>query len=106
MTRSFAVLLAISLLALSGCASAPKNAEPAKHYPMTGEIISVNAKDQTAQIKHGQIGDWMEPMTMDYPIKDKTEFQALRVGEKISATVDVRGTDYEITGIKEQSTKK
>jgi Cu/Ag efflux protein CusF len=45
----------------------------------------------------------MEAMTMDYPVRSKEEFARLRVGDHISATVSVHGTDYELTNIKKQS---
>ena len=31
-------------------------------------------QEQSALIKHEKIDDWMEAMTMDFPIKDKAEF--------------------------------
>ena len=34
-----------------------------------------------AAIKAGKIGDWMEAMTMEYPVKDQAEFDKLRTGE-------------------------
>jgi Cu/Ag efflux protein CusF len=41
----------------------------------------------------------MEPMTMEYPIKDKQEFNKLQVGEKIQAKILVQGTDYWIATV-------
>jgi Cu/Ag efflux protein CusF len=45
----------------------------------------------------------MEAMTMEYPVKDKTEFDKLRTGEKISATVFVQGNSYWVGGIQEDA---
>ena len=63
------------LLVLSACAS--KKAE--KRYPMQGEIMALDASAHTATIAAGKIGDWMEAMTMEYPVKPDAEFQKLRV---------------------------
>ena len=74
-----------------------------KHYPMRGEVLRLDPQGKIAAIKAGKIGDWMEAMTMEYPIKDQAEFDKLRAGEKISATVHVQGNSYWVTGIQEDT---
>jgi Cu/Ag efflux protein CusF len=97
---TFAVPLAILLVVLSGC-SKPAAPTPEKHYTLTGKVVSVNAKEQTASIDHEPIKGWMdEAMTMDYPIRSKAEFDQLHPGDRISATVNVRGLDYDLTDIR------
>ena len=61
---------------------------------MHGEIVALNPPDRTATIKHGKIGDWMEAMTMEYPIKNDVDWKKLTVGAHIDATVFVRDTSY------------
>jgi len=40
---------------------------------------------------------------MEYPIKSKSEFNTLHVGDKIEATVNVRGMgDYDLSNIQKQ----
>ena len=68
---------------------------------MHGEVLRLDADGKIAAIKAGKIGDWMEAMTMEYPVKDKAEFDKLRAGEKISATVYVQGNSYWVGGIQE-----
>ena len=58
---------------------------------------------KTAAIKAGKIGDWMEAMTMEYPVKDKREFDKLRPGEKINATVFVQGSNIWVAEIQEDT---
>ena len=84
------------LLMLAGCAS--KKAE--KRYPMQGEIMALDASAHTATIAAGKIGDWMEAMTMEYPVKPDAEFQKLHVGDKIEATVIVGDPSYYVTDIR------
>src|SRR5579875_3028303 len=47
---------------------------------------------------------FMEAMTMDYPIKSKAEFGALRPGEKIKATLNVSASndEYNLTDIHDE----
>ena len=42
---------------------------------MQGEVMALDASAHTATIAAGKIGDWMEAMTMEYPVKPDAEFQ-------------------------------
>ena len=96
MTRLTNAFLLFMLLMLAGCAEKT----PVKRYPMTGEIKALDASAHSASIAAGKIGDWMEAMTMDYPVKPDAEFQKLHVGDRIEATVVVTDPDYYVTDIK------
>jgi Cu/Ag efflux protein CusF len=103
---------AITFFLLSaGCQQAPVTStakqdakdEAVKQYPMHGEVLRLDAQGKIAAIKAGKIGDWMEAMTMEYPVKDQADFDKLRAGEKISATVFVQGNSYWVGGIQEDA---
>jgi Cu/Ag efflux protein CusF len=96
MMRLVSACLALLLLVLAGCAQ--KAAE--KRYPMQGQITALDATSHTATIAAGKIGDWMEAMTMEYPVKPDAEFQKLHVGDRIEATVVVGDPAYYVTEIK------
>ena len=96
MTRIITALLLAFALRLAGCASKP---EP-KRYPMQGEIKALDPTSKTATIAAGKVGDWMEAMTMEYPVKPDAEFQKLHVGDKIDATVVVSDPGYFVTDVK------
>jgi Cu/Ag efflux protein CusF len=83
-------------LALAGCGA--KN--QAKRYPMEGEVKALDPGAKTATIAAGKIGDWMDAMTMEYPVKPDAEFQKLHVGDHIQATVVVDGDKYYVTEVK------
>jgi protein SCO1/2 len=108
MRACFAITLT---LLLAGCRQAtltavkeePKD-EPVKQYPMHGEVLRLDAQGKIAAIKAGKNGDWMEAMTMEYPVKDKTEFDKLHAGETIDATVYVQGNNYWVGDIREGTT--
>ena len=104
--------LAITLFALlAACQHAPVTStakeeakdETVKQYAMHGEVLRLDADGKIAAIKAGKIDGWMEAMTMEYPIKDKAEFDKLRTGEKINATVYVQGNSYWVGGIQEDT---
>ena len=70
---------------------------------MRGEVVRVDPSAQLATIKGEEIQGWMPAMTMEYPIKDKQEFQKLKVGEQIQAKVLVQGTDYWLAAVNQAS---
>ena len=103
MHTCFAIAL---LLLLAGCQQATLPAakeeakdEPVKQYAMHGEVLRLDTPGKIAAIKAGKIGDWMEAMTMEYPVKEQPEFDKLHVGDKIDATVYVQGNSYWISGV-------
>jgi Cu/Ag efflux protein CusF len=96
MTKRIAFPLLLGLvLSLAACGSPPK----AKTYAMQGEVRALNAQSKNATIAAGKIGDWMEPMTMDYPVKPDAEFQKLHVGDRIEAKVVVQEEKYYVTEV-------
>ena len=91
----FAALFVL-LAALAGCAKPPP---PAKEYLLKGEITKLDPAGQLATVKGEKIEGWMDAMTMDYPVKDKREFQKLKVGDRVDAKVVVQGTDYWLSAV-------
>jgi Cu/Ag efflux protein CusF len=86
--------LALALV-LAGCGSS----QAAKRYAMQGEIRGLDPSSKSATVSAGKIGDWMEAMTMEYPVKPDPEFQKLHVGDRIQATVVVNDLKYFITDV-------
>ena len=97
-------ILAVLLLACSGAgtdtetkaetALDTEGAGATETYDLRGEVIRLVPEDQVAVIKHEDIGDWMKAMTMDFPVKDKAEFDKLTPGAQIEAKVKVRDLDF------------
>ncbi len=102
--------LTLVLLVLLSFACSKKEAAfvPAHRYSLTGTVVSLNAKAQTAGIAAAAIPNYMEAMTMEYPLQSKADFDKLRVGEKISATLNVSASndEYNLTDIHESSLQK
>jgi Cu/Ag efflux protein CusF len=96
MRLTFLVWIPLVLL-LVGCAQSKVEE---KRYPMQGEIKALDASAHSATIAAGKIGDWMDAMTMEYPVKPDAEFAKLHVGDHIEATVVVSDVKYHVTDIK------
>lgn len=83
-------------LALLGCGAKT----PEKRYPMQGYVSAVDPAVKSATIAAGKIGDWMDAMTMEYPVKPDAEWAKLHAGDRIEATVVVQGDKYYVTDVK------
>ncbi len=95
----FALLAACRQAPVTSTAKEDAKDEPVKQYAMHGEVLRLDPQGKIAAIKAGKIGDWMEAMTMEYPVKEQPEFDKLHVGDKIDATVYVQGNSYWIGGV-------
>ena len=74
---------------------------PTRQYQLSGKVVGLNAKDRTATIDAAAIPNFMEAMTMEYPVKSQTDFNALRIGEKIDAIVEVRDDgSYDLSNVR------
>jgi len=87
------LLLALTLL---GCGAH----DAAKRYPMQGEVKAVDSTAKTATVDAGPVGDWMGPMTMEYPVKPDSDLAKLHVGDHVEATVVVQDEKYYVTDVK------
>jgi Cu/Ag efflux protein CusF len=99
------LIFALMVVALGACSR--KTEAPERHYALSGRIVALNSHDQTATVDAAAIPNFMEAMTMPYPVKSKDEFEKLQVGEKIAATVNVSDDGlYDLSNIRRQSTTK
>ncbi len=97
------ILLLVFTACLLGACGRSSTSVATRHYQLAGEIKALDAQHQTATVDGAAVPNFMEAMTMDYPIKSKSDFEALRVGEKITATIDVTDDDrYSLSNIKRQ----
>jgi Cu/Ag efflux protein CusF len=92
------VTVALAALLLAACHHLPDHG--GKRYTMQGKVVAIDTANKSASIDAGQIGDWMAPMTMDYPVKPERELQKIKVGDRIEATVIVNEPAYYVTDIK------
>lgn len=74
---------------------------PIHEYKLDGVIVGLDSQGHIAKIKGEKIEGWMEAMTMEYPMKDRSEFAGLHVGDHITATVFVQDLNYSIGEIRQ-----
>lgn len=103
--RPILFILPIVLVLTLACSHArPELTGPQRHYTLTGKIVSLDPKAQTANIDAAAIPNYMDAMAMDYPVDSKAEFETLHVGDRITATLNVSasGDEYNISNIHKQ----
>jgi Cu/Ag efflux protein CusF len=97
--------IACVLVLCSACSH--KSGASDRHFHLTGEVKSLDANVHTANIDAAAIPNYMEAMSMDYPIKSAAEFNRLKVGEHIDATLNVHNdASYDLSDIHPSQPKK
>ncbi len=90
--KSYALLAAgvLALLGVAGCSRSdggkPSTATAAapleKRYPLTGEVIRVDAANKVLVVQHDEIKDFMPAMTMEFTVS-AADLAAAKPGERI-----------------------
>jgi protein SCO1/2 len=81
MRRSLHTILLVVLVS-AGCGSD-------RRYPLTGQVLAVDAGRQEITVKHEDIRGFMPGMTMPFKVKDAGQVSAVRAGDLIEATLIV-----------------
>ncbi len=78
---------------LASVACAPAGPSPnAKHYDMSGKVVSVEADKHLMTIAHEDIKDYMPAMTMAFTVTDDWVFEVVKPGDQVAAALIVDGT--------------
>ena len=92
--RHFAACAAaFALLGVGGCGKAPVAAAPAaasseRRFPLTGEVVSVDAARKVLVVRHNEVKGYMPAMTMEFPVAAGDAASAAP-GERIRADLVV-----------------
>ena len=97
--------LAVLGLVIVSCRSASQPSTRARHFPFHGIVVSLDPQAHTAHIRGDKVEGWMDAMTMDYPVPSPEDFTKLTAGQQVEATVDVQGTDYALSHVRESAAK-
>jgi Cu/Ag efflux protein CusF len=97
-----ALALSVTLTACGGTKTAEVRTieGPTKSYDSHGTLTKIDSENGRVVLDHEQIGDWMEPMTMPFPVSDPEMLEGLETGKRYAFTVVVGGednTEYMIT---------
>lgn len=90
------ILILFSSLFLTGCQQSPEPkfvaSSDAKIYALKGKIVSVDKAKKSVTVAHEKIPDFMDAMTMPFPVKDAFVLDDLQKDGDISADL-VHDTD-------------
>lgn len=86
-------------MGMSACKEKHASNAPVERYKLDGVVVSLDPQAHIAKINGQKIEGWMDAMTMEYPVNDRAEFDTLRVGDHITATVLVQGLNYSLAEI-------
>jgi Cu/Ag efflux protein CusF len=102
------IFLSIVVLALLvACSRNQEAIEPEHQYALSGKVVALDPQGQTATVNAAAIPNFMDAMTMDYPVKSKDDFKKLHIGDQIKATVNVASDGrYDLSGIQIQNGAK
>lgn len=102
------LLLPILLVTLLiACSRKDEAVQPEHQYALSGKVVALDTKAQTATVSAAAIPNFMEAMTMDYPVKSKADFKKLHIGDQIKATIDMASDGrYDLSNIQVQNAGK
>ncbi len=83
---SVAVIIVGSLVAAYSLKT-PAHTPEVKRYPITGLILGVRPEDKRVTVANDNIAGFMQPMVMDYAVKNSATLSGLKRGDDIRATL-------------------
>jgi protein SCO1/2 len=98
--RWLALFVVLSLAAGIAC----QRKEPAKQYPLTGQILAVDTTRNELTINHEDIPNLMPAMTMAYPVATPALMQGRTPGETIKGTLEVDANGGRLVSIEHTGT--
>lgn len=84
------IALILFVFAVSQCGGAKPENE--KRYPLTGKVIAINKTEKTATINHDAIPGYMESMTMEFRVKNDSDLDKMKPGDRVSGDLVVTDT--------------
>jgi protein SCO1/2 len=94
--RYFTLIL-FSIGLFTACQKSATQTQPsseAKRYPLKGTVVSVDKAKKTATVKHDKIENYMDAMTMDFPIREDWVWEDLTANSEIRAELVVDKDNY------------
>jgi protein SCO1/2 len=94
---ALACVVGISTACGGGGAATPDRRE----FPLKGQILSIAPDHKEASVKHDEIEGFMPAMTMPYKVRDAKEYESLKPGALISATLVIVSNDAYLKDVKQ-----
>lgn len=77
----------------------PAASADARRFPFKGKVVSVDKARKTASIAHDAVPNYMEAMTMDFPVRDIDILNTMTKDAEIKAELVVDKGDYWLENI-------
>jgi protein SCO1 len=95
--RICTITVSLATALLFGACSGPSDR---KEYKLQGQILSIAADRDEANIKHEDIKGLMPAMTMPYKVRDAKQFEGIVPGDLINATLVIVSNDAYLKDVK------
>lgn len=93
-----AALCAAALVSVAGCSNAPGRTRDefvaradAKRYDLKGKVVRADLTARKVTLAHDAIPDYMDAMTMEFPVKEQWAIEQMGAGDTVQATLVVDG---------------
>ena len=90
MTKSLVIFALACCLFISACeqkVKAPAHSDDVERYEIKGKVMKLEKAPNRVEVDHEKIEGFMDAMTMEFAVKDDTNFDKLQVGDQITATL-------------------
>jgi len=77
------------VLLVATLSGACRSQEPARQYPITGQVLAVHPDRGEITIRHEDIEGLMPGMTMSFPVADRALLDGRQPGDLVSGTLEV-----------------
>lgn len=88
--RVLKTVLILFVFVASHCGGTKSENE--KRYPLTGKVIAINKTEKTATINHDEIPGYMDQMTMEFKVKNESDLDKMKPGDRITGDLVVTDT--------------
>jgi Cu/Ag efflux protein CusF len=82
------VVLILSLSLILSCKQGPSQSAVGAVHHGVGVVDSIDKEMGMVQINHEEIKDYMPPMSMPYPVKDKSLLDTVSPGDRVEFSLE------------------
>lgn len=96
------IVVLVVPLALAGCKQSEQKSSAGKQYPITGEVVAVDASRPSVKLDHEEIPGLMKAMEMDYDVEKAKVVEGLKAGDQVQGHLRAESGKYVITHLEKR----